>query len=736
MIERIRVANLGPFGGVQDIVLPEGLLSIEGRYVGAKGKSNRAGKSFFAVDLLRFLFFGKHRFSQNKNLPHRMADLNKDPIYGAMSISIGEDEELTVTRQYDALSKRFLLDLPGYAERSTDKLKQSEMQAVLEAAIGCDHEMAALSWMVMQDESSGIMKMSVSARKTFLLTLFSPNDYAWEGYHAEAIKRYKLVQGRYTELQGQYAHLLERQAELDEQELNARRQVLQDLINNLTQQKEELAIQKTELQRELIKTHDVSGLKQEIQQYDTTIQNIFNVISSTRTQIGKHEKQLVQRVQAQKDYDKIEKKLFEVDGLLDLAEIAKVRGDYTTVAKRNQRSQADMDAQFEQINNIMSFQGHGKACPVTGKSCPQGAEIDTMLKRLTQEASSLEQQLKLDEGKEKKLLQRLTTLEAYAQERDTLERQLSGLQVILQNTESVEQDLYGLKETLKDQEIRYRQMKQERQDKEAELIRLSKVDNLAQKRQIQELGQTIQTLAHEISLSAKEIASIDGDLHYLQKLERDLKTIQREMQMKDEQFQVLKALRPALSKDGIPFFNLVASISEFETEINRALTTLGTDIKVEVTPYRTMTTKEPMCLVCGYEYTNSISKCPVCKSTRQAKREETLELQFRGSAFNVEFSEDSGGGKLLVSLAVRLALFTALRDRGQMRGVDWWVMDEVFSPLDTAAKASMLNFLDDLRDLYGFKQLFVISHTDLSDVIPPAIVIERNADTQSSLILA
>ena len=122
MIERIRLANLGPFGGIQDVVLPEGLISIEGRYVGAKGKSNRAGKSFFAVDLLRFLFFGKHRYSQNKNLPHRSADLFKDPIYAAAHISIGEQEELTITRTYDALNKRFALELPGYTERSTDKL--------------------------------------------------------------------------------------------------------------------------------------------------------------------------------------------------------------------------------------------------------------------------------------------------------------------------------------------------------------------------------------------------------------------------------------------------------------------------------------------------------------------------------------------------------------------------------------------------------------------------------------
>jgi DNA repair exonuclease SbcCD ATPase subunit len=83
-----------------------------------------------------------------------------------------------------------------------------------------------------------------------------------------------------------------------------------------------------------------------------------------------------------------------------------------------------------------------------------------------------------------------------------------------------------------------------------------------------------------------------------------------------------------------------------------------------------------------------------------------------------------------------LALFSVLRERGMMRGIDFWVMDEVFSPLDTAAKASMLQFMDDLRDMYGFKQLFIISHTDLSEVIPPAIIIERNEDTQESVILA
>lgn len=736
MIERIRLANLGPFGGIQDVVLPEGLISIEGRYVGAKGKSNRAGKSFFAVDLLRFLFFGKHRYSQNKNLPHRSADLFKDPIYAAAHISIGEQEELTITRTYDALNKRFALELPGYTERSTDKLKQSEMQAVLEASLGCDHETAALTWMVMQDESSGIMKMSVSSRKTFLLTLFSPTSYSWDAYYAEVMQRLKIVQGRYSELQGQYAHLLQKQSELHEDELLGRRSTLQQLCDEYTAKKEHLSLQKAELQKRLADKKDTAGLRQKLANYDSTIQTSFSVITSTRKQIGLYEKQKIKRQKATQDYEQIAPKLLELDALIDPAELAQVREDYTKVARMNQRDQADLAAQFDRINNIMAFQGHGKACPVTGNSCPHGTEIDTYLNRLTHEASQLEQRIKLAEGKEKKLLQQLTTIEAYIQERDLLDRQLSGVQTILTETAAAEHDLVGLQELLKDQEAHYKQLKQERQAVDAELTQRLRVDDLAQQRQLQEYTTSIQEMAQEIVTLNKEIALVDGDLQYLQKLEKDLTLVQAELHTKDEQVQVLKALRPALSKDGIPFFNLVASISEFETEINRALSTLGTDIRVEVLPYRTMTTKEPMCMTCGYEFTNSVTKCPVCKTTRQFRKEETLELQFKGSAFNIEFSEDSGGGKLLVSLAVRLALFTALRDRGYMRGVDWWVMDEVFSPLDTAAKAAMLNFLDDLRDLYGFKQLFIISHTDLSDVIPPAIIIERDADTQSSVILA
>lgn len=736
MIERIRVANLGPFGGVQDIVLPEGLISIEGRYVGAKGKSNRAGKSFFAIDLLRFLLFGKHRYTQNKNLPHRAANLSTDPVYGAITIGLGDDEEITVTRQYDAMSKRFLLELPGYAERSTDKLKQSEMQSVLEASLGCDHETAALTWMVMQEDSSGIMKMSLSARKTFLLTLFSPTQYSWDAYQAEAAKRFKLVQGRFSELQSRYAHYLQKQAELDPQSLLSRKETLQAMLAGFMRDKEALSIQKAEFQRDMARQNDTTELTQYIARCDANIQAVFNVIASTKKQLGVFERQIAKHKQAQEDFEKIEPKFFKIDGLLNPTELVQVRNEYSKIAKSNQRGQADLEAQFDRINNITAFQGHGKACPVTGNACPQGAEIDVYLDRLVHEASSLEQQLKLAGGKEKKLLQRLTVLETHTQEKDLLDRQLSGLRAILQDTESAEQDMDGLASTLEDHTIRYRQLKEERQEKNAELTRLSKIDNLAQQRQIQELTQSIQSLAQEITITSKEIASIDGNLQYIKQLEKDITLVQTEMGVKDEQVQVLKALRPALSKDGIPFFNLVASISEFESEINRALTTLGTDIRVEVVPYRTMTTKEPMCMVCGYEYTNSIVKCPVCATRRQARREETLELQFRGSAFNVEFSEDSGGGKLLVSLAVRLALFTSLRERGYMRGVDWWVMDEVFSPLDTAAKASMLNFLDDLRDLYGFKQLFIISHSDLSDVIPPAIIIERDMDTQTSTILS
>jgi DNA repair exonuclease SbcCD ATPase subunit len=113
-----------------------------------------------------------------------------------------------------------------------------------------------------------------------------------------------------------------------------------------------------------------------------------------------------------------------------------------------------------------------------------------------------------------------------------------------------------------------------------------------------------------------------------------------------------------------------------------------------------------------------------------------LEIKLKGTMFDVDYEEDSGGGKQWVAIGIRFALYNLLRERGLMQDIDFWIMDEIFAPLSDVGRQSMLSFLDGLCSSYGINQLFLITHSDISAILPPAIIVERTEATQQSRILS
>ncbi len=734
MIETIRVANLGPFRGVQEVSLGEGIISIEGRYVGKRGKSNRAGKSFFAVDLLRFLLYGRHRYSRVNKIIHRLAKPKTDPCYGAITLSLPGDDHITAIRNYDTFVSRFVLDLPTFGE-STEKMKQGELQSLLDSTLGCTGDDAVLTWLVMQGRANGIMDLQISQRKTFLLSLFSTVQYPWEAYYAEAADRVKQVTGRQMELSSQYSRMADALHLQNKEALAIQLAEEQRLKKEIEKQRDEMVAERARIQ-EQIKKDDIGNLQNIVDMLDSKVQSTHSTLTITRRQLITFTRNVERLELAKTELAAAEEAYEEVSEGFDASKLPALKAGYTTAVKANHKMLGEFSALTDRISNIDQFQGHGKACPVTGEACPQGADIATYRVTLVSQADRIQGDLKESTQKEQTLQEAIAVIEAQLADMQTLEKQILGLREVIKDLKSAPVDLKMLQRAGVEQEQAYLELRKEKQEAEQHLQQAKQRGELQYQRMLQDLDNVYRTLTNQIAIHDGNIAKLNGEIQYIKRVEADIKVIQSEMRRQEDRVQVLKALRPALSKDGIPFLGLVASINEFEAEINRAMMNLGTDIRVEISPYRQLSTWEPLCGACGYEFTSSIKKCPVCQELRTRKREETLEIQLRGSAFNVDFQEDSGGGKLLVSLAIRLALFSVLRERGHMQGVDFWVMDEVFSPLDMSAKASMLQFMDDLRDMYGFRQLFIISHTDLSDVIPPSIIIERNDEAQESIIVA
>jgi DNA repair exonuclease SbcCD ATPase subunit len=95
---------------------------------------------------------------------------------------------------------------------------------------------------------------------------------------------------------------------------------------------------------------------------------------------------------------------------------------------------------------------------------------------------------------------------------------------------------------------------------------------------------------------------------------------------------------------------------------------------------------------------------------REKKRKDELTLRVLEGGKERAFYLDSGGGQVMQSVAMRIALARLVQRR---TGSAWSTlfMDEIFGSLDAVNRKAMADLLTTtLIKEFGFKQVFIISH--------------------------
>lgn len=181
---------------------------------------------------------------------------------------------------------------------------------------------------------------------------------------------------------------------------------------------------------------------------------------------------------------------------------------------------------------------------------------------------------------------------------------------------------------------------------------------------------------------------------------------------------------------GIPGAIMETNFATLETDINFILERMNTDLSVKFQPYRETQKWESLCLECGARYEKSRAReCEKCGQPRQRKRVDQLILQvvdqYEGQVS--DFGMDSGGGKTLLSFAVRLALMF-LKVRENTGDIPPIVLDEVLSSLDPINRVAVLDLVQNvLVARYGVQQVFMISHQpEIQDSVEDVLVVTRH----------
>jgi exonuclease SbcC len=293
------------------------------------------------------------------------------------------------------------------------------------------------------------------------------------------------------------------------------------------------------------------------------------------------------------------------------------------------------------------------------------AEVETKLATILEERSALL-------GKKTKLI---SSLEVYASLEDEISRTRQQLienqtahRLYLENAKIAEtlNERQARLERLKDSETQIQgEISRNKKELEADLSIYDETRHNDLKEEIKDLEQRITTLKTQLSMRQVRLEEVAGKISYLEPLQKELEDSEKEYEQLGEMSKVLIFIRNIIRQAG-PYITqaIVQRISE---EADRIFSDIMNDY------------------------------------TFRLRWDEDYGITVEQLGNEREFSQLSGGEKTAAALAVRLALLR------ELSGIRVAFFDEPTAHLDEERRT---NLADQITQIKGFRQLFVISHDD------------------------
>jgi DNA repair exonuclease SbcCD ATPase subunit len=679
IIKSIEVFNFGPFLGKQKIEFTpdERVILVQGTYAGSPDRSNRSGKSSF-VEAPLYAFFGEVRDHTREVdcIHHGQKEMWVEVVLD------NDGKEITIKRGRNSDNEP-LLEISGL------KGKKGQKEAEFEALIGSNFTDFVNTRFFRQNQMHGFMEAKPVERKEMLQAWFQLTR--WEGYAAKAKAKANDQKVLLNSLQTQQT---------------IKNDQLQKLvIPDITVIKSQIATIESEIQVSEKALQDAEAVVVSTSSDPTTIKRdidlITNKLSSCRPRVAQLEAQV-------KAIDQIKKDLaVYVPPNPSAGELYNQSEAFKTEIIELEKNKVVFNTQIKQKSTLCGstscFTG---VCPVDQQPCEKGTRVGDFNKTIEAEINVLKAQLAAIEViviTKQRLLRatevdwksaettelRITKYREVAVQEPNIQRELLTLQTFM-----IEQGakLIELKETLASINV-------EEQNKRVMFVAYLTEQLKGAKAKYTELVRSLGAAEAAITQKAE--------------LEKDLVELAAKVATTSQEYHRWLYVLSLVDKNGIPALLVENSLQTIEDTANVILTQISPDTRVEFSTYKELTTKQTNCSVCGSLY-DKAGKCTSCGYGSQGnkfKDEITLKLYEFGR--EILFHQDSGGGRVLVSLALRLSLSKLLSNQSKCRML---VLDEVFGSLDAVNRNQLASLIfNSICNLLGFKQIFVITHTPLGE---------------------
>ncbi len=253
------------------------------------------------------------------------------------------------------------------------------------------------------------------------------------------------------------------------------------------------------------------------------------------------------------------------------------------------------------------------------------------------------------------------------------------------------------------------------------------------KASVQGVTQEMVDVADEARLEAQAVAAAalaqvsvaENDIKHRAELVMEAETLEEELSAQEDALRLATVAVKCVGPTGVPGQIAEEALGDLEGRSNELLADSG--LAFTFAWDRETATLAPSCPECGYLFKGTKDKsCPACEAHRGWKRADELEILVDdGAGPPEEVKTKSGGAKVLVASAIRLAAGVMLRD---LRGSScaWAQVDEPFGPLDQENRAHLARTFAGMLSAVGLEQAFVVSHdAALLDALPHRIEVVR-----------
>jgi DNA repair exonuclease SbcCD ATPase subunit len=724
IICRALFRNVGPFLSDWEVELPEGVTAVVGEYEDASERSNRAGKSFLAVDGLLYALFGRFR-GRTDDFVHRLAR--------------GREEGFVEYELESSEGRRFVVrrgrDRGGNPIRELDAIPIKDeglTQVVRDEILGLSFEEFVLTNCFVQGEMHAFMTMTSAEKRRVVSPWFRTDRW---------IPRFELARERLNRARRRLSDLgRERDGLLGELERNredfAKIPVIEFRLDDARKVCEDVLERRArvlaDVELKVDRNRERARVEREVREAERVVAEERSEVEVAREEATRRLKRASTtlddaRGRAERVVD-LEREAALRDELREtVAALRDELGGIRTARSADERARVELLERYRELTDERTG-----TCPVLREPCDRVTRDEEVVDEVRRQGLGLRRAIDRAERRIGELEWKLDQARSELSGADEAAETIAGLRAGV-SVAQADHELELARRSVEDAE---------RARRESKLGGTASMRALRGARRAlealpEEVGDDSSRRLAEISVERedaerardeleRELAELRAVAATSSRSERRLAEIEVEEGAARADVERLSWAVYAFGATGIPSRELENAFGVAEDAMNSVLEDLVAPTRLRFSPNRELKEWEPACLGCGetFERGERTHVCPFCGLARRRRRRDELRLEVLDGENEASFELDSGGGKILLSLGVRLGLAQLPGATRRVR-CESVIVDEPDGALDRPNRVALHRFLRDRLPVLGIRQALLITHADVRDEFESVVVVRR-----------